>query len=270
MALVVAAVVSGSAAGVSGWRHNDAEVERAPGQFAPRTAPVPPLGPPADVAIRALIARLPLVDDPQLSEVTLPELSGKLLSYDLRVESFEGPDITEAMWQGAILTGIVADRLAASGAQLGDVQATLVSPHGERQPVGGAIGNMVRDQAFDIPAAEELDQIADRLESAGMTPARVATVGGLQPAVVIRAVTRNASEAAQRYSEDQIGTLQGLLARDPRSLEGIYLEIEDVHGDPVVISALASRVGGAMIWVRPDLDKRPRRGLMPIPERAES
>lgn len=75
------------------------------------------------------------------------------------------------------MTGVVADRLAASGAQLGDVQATLVSPHGERQPVGGAIGNMVRDQAFDIPAAEELDQIADRLESAGMTPARVATVG---------------------------------------------------------------------------------------------
>jgi hypothetical protein len=229
-----------------------------PVQYAPRTGELPTLASTPDGVVAAIAAGLPLVLDArvvtgpvQLFESRAPE-PALVLEYDLGVASFEPGAGTQASWQGHLLAGAVADVYEVRGfGTIREVRATLVTPEGSRQKIGGGFGNTVPDQLFDDPPAS-LGEIAAR-EGAqlGLRSVRVSTVRAIQPAVVLVATTdtplASVNAVRQRDVVDQ------LLGCPRKHLEGNYLELRDSADKLVYASGEARRAAAGNWFVDPSL-----------------
>jgi hypothetical protein len=234
-----------------------------PVQFAPAVGNIPIVNGPPDTVVSTLAARLPLIANGRVVTETLPvsdtgdTAAVPVLEYDLRVSSFDGPDITEALWQANLLAGAVVDEFHARGfGDIAEAHGTLVDPSGRRQEIGGGIGHAAPNQVFnDVPGSigTTIASLASRF---GLRSTHVTTVTALQPAVVVHATTD--TPAISLTALNSGGGLAAILGGPARWFEGVYLDLRDSSGAPVLLTGTAARAGAATTWVKPGLGVEPR------------
>ena len=185
-----------------------------------------------------------------------------VLRYELAVPSSAGLDRSEALWQGDLLVGAVADEYVARGfGEIGGAWASLITPGGEVVPYGGAVGNIVRDQVFlDLPLNLGAT-IAQRGALFGLRDVHVTFLSVLQSAVVIKATSDHPKRAVAHLKHR--GGVGALLRRPPTNFEGAYLQVDDATGSPMYVDAVASRNGTRLSGVDPRLGLG--RGSLDVP-----
>jgi hypothetical protein len=259
LAVVIAVVAASVAVGTFAGGSTDG----APVQLAPGAGAVPVVdGTPSQV-LATLAGRLPLVSNPSVAEVTIPPapdptaagnpVAGLALSYDLVVDSTSGSDIGQAMWEGDLFVGAVADEFVARGfGEIVDVSGTLVTPNGARQAIGGGVGRVVREQVFDQIPGELGATVVRNAGDIGLRSVGVKTFSVLQGGVlVIDAVSD--SPVADVSALLSKGGLDFLLGQSPANFEGVFLEIDDRGGNPVYTQGAAPRDGAGNWWATPSL-----------------
>jgi hypothetical protein len=263
--LVGLAVVLGAAVAVASSDRGPAS-DGAPVQVAPARGHIPQVaGAPAS-AVDRLASGLKTVRNPIVAPATDSGVSGMELRFDLRVNSFAGADIAQAIWEGNLLGGAVADTFAASGLPpLVSVDATLVDPHGSRQPMGGGLGNVVRDQIFRPITARDIAAVTERAQKLGLRNVAVSRRTVIQDALVVMVDADDPARAVDDLRADG-NALRALLGVPPASYEGVYLEVRDQSGQPAYIEATAPRAGAGTRWARAGLGIDNGRGTMPTPE----
>lgn len=214
-------------------------------------------GTPAQV-VMTLASRLPLVRQAVVQEQTIPGEGSDagsqalVLRYQLLVPTLVGIRRSEALWQGDLLTGAVADEYAVRGfGKIGGAFASLITPTGETADYGGAVGNVVRNQVFlDVPA-DIAAAVTRRAALFGLHHVHVSQVTALQTAIAIKATTgnpkRDVAHLMQRHG------LSALLQRAPGSYEGAFLEIDDASGAARYVVGYAGRNGAKLYWLDPSL-----------------
>lgn len=263
-----AAIAVGTTFGIARAAQADEPPSGSPIQIAPNRGNVPmPVGPPAEV-VAALAARLPLVRN---ARVVLSRISGEegntwseglVLEYELRVSAFEGGAIGQAIWEGDLLTGGVADVYASRGfGAIREVHAWLVTPNGQRSGTVGGVGVVVRDQVFDDFPSDVERTIAKAARLFGLRDVTVAYIQGLQRAIVITATSdhpkRDVTHLTRRRSLDV------LLGRSATDFEGVFLEVKDGAGATVYSVGRAPRNGAGVSWASPELGVRTGFGGIP-------
>ena len=251
------AIAAGTAFGI-GRATAEGPPDGIPVQLAPaRGTLTVPTGTPAEV-VNALAQRLPLVRSASVSTKAIPgeeagtSTEGLVLEYELRVRAMESSAIPEALWQGNLLVGAVADAFASRGfGAISEARASLVTPQGEVRGTSAGIGLVVRDQVFaDFPAdvKSSIEKVAPLF---GLRDIRVSYVEGLQRAIVITATTdhpkRDVTHLVYRRGLDR------LLGRRSTDFEGAYLEVRDSAGATVFAAGRASRNGAGLSWAKPEL-----------------
>lgn len=244
--------------------------DRSPIQFAPAVGNIPFVAGPPAVVVRTLATKLPLIANARVVSDTIPVSDAgetatvPVLEYDLRVPGLNGSDITEALWQGNLLSGALVDEFRARGfGQIAEAHGTLVSPDGQRQIIGGGFGHVAPNQVFnDIPGSIGAS-IAAAASRFGLRSTRVSTVSSLQSCVVVHAITDTPASSVAALIRN--GGLRAILDGSPTRFEGIYLDVRDGSGAPVYISATAARAGAATFWVKPGLGVQPRGKLQRAP-----
>lgn len=229
-----------------------------PIQIAPRRGPIPAVaGTPARV-VSTIAARLPLVAAARVVTGAIPvsdegnaTRKARVLEYDLRVSSFGGSAISEALWQGDLLSGAVADEYCARGfGTIEEIRGTLVTPNGKRSPVGGGLGNVFHDQVFNEVPGSIGATITSAAAQFGLRDVEVSTVQGLQQAIVIRATTDTPARTVAELRRSGVGALLG---GPSQRFEGVYLEVRDTSGKPLYVVETASRDGEGGGWLTPSL-----------------
>ena len=229
-----------------------------PIQIAPRRGPIPAVaGTPVRV-VSTIAARLPLVASARVVTGAIPVSDeGKatrkahVLEYDLRVSSFGGSAISEAIWQGSLLSGAVADEYCARGfGTIEEARGTLVAPNGMRRPVGGGLGNVFHDQVFDDVPVSIGATVTNAAARFGLRDVEVSTVQGLQQAIVIHTTTDTPARTVAELSRSGV---DALLGGPPQRFEGVYLEVRDPSGKPLYVFESASRDGEGGGWLTPSL-----------------
>lgn len=245
-------------------------VDGAPTLFSPRRGAIPVVATTPAGVLRALDRTLPLVDNVDVVDRTIPNEDGTAgptvlsLEFDLLVDSFEGPDLTRAIWEGNLLAGAVADHYAALGlGAIGQVLGTFVTPDGRRQVYGGGLGDVVRDQLFDEPPAAAV--VRERATVLGLRDVTLSIGRVVQATIVVEGRADDPQQTALRLA-GQPGGVAELLGAAPTSFEGVVIDVRDRNGAPVLRLGTAARAGASTVWTRPDLDI-PRRELAKIPER---
>jgi hypothetical protein len=229
-----------------------------PIQVAPARGAIPSFkGSPA-AGISKLAEGLPLISNPHVVVGTIPAESGGpgttgfILEFDLAVPAFGGSAITKALWEGQLFAGAVADEYAASGLQpIAEVHPTLVTPDGSRQPAGGGVAGQIHDQIFDHVPSNVGATVAAAAPRFGLRQVKVSTVTAIQNAVVIDAVSDTPKAAVQALGKSEQGILGALLGVRPGSYEGVFVEIRDSQGRPMLIDASAPRSGAGIAWADP-------------------
>jgi hypothetical protein len=259
LAVVAGLVVASASVAVAvAARSGGSPPDGSPMQLAPSTGQVPVVSGTPSAVVTALAAHLPLVSNAAVVSTTIPGegnnpgTQGLEVTYDLHVKSTQGPDIAQALWEGDLLVGAIADEYAARGfGQIVAAAATLVTPDGARDPIGGGVGEVVRNQVFNAVPSDIGTTISSAARGVGLHSVSVATIRGLQDAVVIHAVSNNpASDVAVLQKQ---GGLDALLQQSPANFEGAYLEIDNTAGSPVYIVATAPRDGSGTSWSDPSL-----------------
>ncbi|HVN62430.1 MAG TPA: hypothetical protein VMT59_14315 [Gaiellaceae bacterium] len=229
-----------------------------PMQLSPSRGNVPLVAASPSEIVSAIAERLPLVSNAAVVTATIPGEGGNAptqgleVTYDLNVQSTQGPDITQALWEGDMLVGAVADEYAAGGfGQIITANATLVTPDGQRDPIGGGVGKVVRDQSFNAIPANIESTVTSAAKGIGLGSVRVETITGLQDAIVIHAVSNTPASTVATLL--QRGGTAALLGQASTNFEGTYLEIDDTAGSPVYIAATAPRDGSGTEWTDPSL-----------------
>jgi hypothetical protein len=245
-----------------------------PVQYAPRTGVLPTLASTPLGVLAVIAAGLPLVSEPRVVTRAIPLAeSGRpepalILEYDLSVSSFDVGATTQAIWQGNLLTGAVVDVYAAQ--RFGTVRgahATVVTPDGNRDELGGGFGNAVRNQLFDDPPALLGELAAEAGAEFGLRDVQASTVQAIQPAVVLIATTATPVESANALN--QHGALAKLVGGPINHLEGLYLELRNAAGTPLYAVGKAPRAAAGNTWADPSLGLNVGRRRMP-PSRTPS
>jgi hypothetical protein len=222
-------------------------------QVAPSRGRIAPFRPNVDAGLAGLARTLPLVRNPRLGRIDVDDVHGPLLEFDLAVPAVDGGRAAEALWQGEVFTGAAAAKLAAGGTKLVEVHETLVTPDGSRQPIGGGLGHVVRDQLFAKAPANIVAAVAANAARDGLRDVRTEVLHGLQDAIDIHVRTDDVSKTASTLRENP-GILAAILGSAPTEYEGVFFEIDDAKGDPVYVRGINGSNGSSMIWGRPGFD----------------
>jgi hypothetical protein len=159
-----------------------------------------------------------------------------------------------AQWEAMVAEGAIADRIAGDAPALQDVvgnlDVTLTLPDGTTDDVGGGTGYVTSGEVFGAQASgvgdSEIEQHVDTvLASYGLRSDRVRVLHPLGPAVWVVASTDDSSRIRGRFDELQ----NALLGTAPDfSYEGLYLEIDNAKGEPLIRVGNALRNGGGVSW----------------------
>ena len=240
-----------------------APADGSPVQFSRERGPVQAFGQDLAQGLRSLSSAVPAVSNPVIRPATDPGAVGLELSFDLAVASSDGADIARPMWAAHLFAGAVADKIAASGRPpLVSVGATLVLPDGTRQPIGGGLGTVVRDQRFRTASDEVSETIRVNAKAAGFEDVTVSTMAIIQDALIITATAEDPKAAVGLLRSGGSGTLAGLLGTRPADFEGVYFEVRDETGAPAYIEAVAPRAGAGMAWSDAGLGLRLGKGQL--------
>jgi len=172
---------------------------------------------------------------------------------DLNVTATQGSAITKALWERDLFTGALRDEFAARGfGTIIDGNATLVTPDGSRQPVGGGVSlGVAPNEVFDSIPSGMSSTVTDAASSVGLRSVQVTTMKALQDVLLIHAVSDSPASDIGKLRQE--GDLAFLLGQTPANFEGVYLEIDNSAGSPVYIVDTAPRDGGGGLWFDPSL-----------------
>ena len=127
---------------------------------------------------------------------------------------------------------------------------TVVTPDGARDHVGGGLGKVVPDQVFDAVTPELQTRVARNAASQGLTNVRVSTFQVVNDVIEIQATT-TAPPAAAASAFYKARGLNGLLGESENNFEGVYFQLDDANGHPILIESTAPRAGGGGYWAAP-------------------
>lgn len=265
-AVVVLGVTSGVTVAVTAYASSGPTTDALTGQLSPSLGNVPVIQGTASQVLATLASRFPLISNPSTVAETVPAspdpgspgtaVTGLKLLCDLQVNSTKGSDITQALWERDLFTGAVRDEFAAQGfGNIIDGDATLVTPDGARQSAGGGVSLALRtDQSFDAIPSDISTTVSNQASTIGLHSTQLQTMPALQDVLVIHTVSDSppADVAALR----QHGGLAFLLGQPPTNFEGVYLQVDDVSGNPMYITYTAPRDGAVGWWADPSLGIR--------------
>jgi hypothetical protein len=225
-------------------------------QYAPRTGELPTLASTPDGVVAAIAAGLPLVLDARVVTGLVQLFESRPLSLRWCSNTTWASRVSNlapvASWQGHLLAGAVADVYEVRGfGTIREVRATLVTPEGSREDIGGGFGNTVPNQLFDDPPTSVGEIAAREGAQIGLRSVRASTVRAIQPAVVLVATTD--SPLASVNAVRQRGVVDKLLGCPRKHLEGNYLELRDSADKLVYASGEARRADAGNWFVDPSL-----------------
>ena len=179
--------------------------------------------------------------------------SGRALQVDLSASTWSGSTgPIRAFWEGSLVQGAVAEQLAvgedtSTGLTGGAFVAHL--PDGTVHAMEAGAGQVRKGQVFS-----HLDAAGQKTAIAGMQ--KTLNSFGLD-AVSISFYTYR-DDAVEIICEVPAGgeltdfeQLRQALTGDPATYEGVYLEVRDSDGSPIIASATAFRTGAGSLWVDP-------------------
>jgi hypothetical protein len=197
--------------------------------------------------------RMDLADVPQLAGLTsTPTPYGLQVVVTLTRNDGRVPDV----WLADLAVGAVAERSRSNQAVANDVvaSATAVGPGEGGQTVTTSLGvGAVRlGQVFGSPSDSALTaHVADVAKSHGLAVADLQILHPLETAVRVTFVVPDG--AAVDWTIDQLRTA---LVGDPPDVEGLFIELDDSHGQPLLQSGVAYRTGEGGLWFAPGEDAR--------------
>lgn len=151
------------------------------------------------------------------------------------------------LWEAGLVVGAVRDAMHDNGDYLYASRLSLLLPNGETvADVDGCCGNVVYDQLFDTPPADQIPSIIRAAATnSGLTIKSVEIINVDQPAPAVVATTDE--EPVKLFS--QLGDITRQLFGRPTRYEGYYLEIRGQGSEPIVIEMANFRTGESTRWV---------------------
>ena len=162
------------------------------------------------------------------------------------------PSMAKPLWGAALLTGAMADTIAARHQDRFTMTTSLVDPNGNAVDYGGLGGNVARGQVFPpLPEGVNEATIGEGVQHLGWTANSVVFSRGLQPTVAISATITDPASAAQVFED---ATWQMILGDARNSFEAAYLEVRSTEGLLLGITNYGLRTGWGFTWIRSEYD----------------
>jgi hypothetical protein len=246
--VAVAAVMAGSRA-MSNNDHTGDPVTYAGGQSTPLAS----LSANAVTSDAAAQVMKDLSGEPQLAGVTTESTPSGLQVVVTLTRNEDGvPDV----WLADLAVGAIAERSHTDQAVANDLvsSATAVGPGKGGEPVTTYLGvGAVRlGQVFGSPSDSALTaQVADVAKTHGLTVAELQILHPLESALSVKFVVPDG--ATIDWTIDQLRT--DLVGGSP-DVEGVFIELDDSHGQPLLQSGVAYRTGEGGLWFAPGQDAR--------------
>ena len=170
-------------------------------------------------------------------------------------DSDSGPSAVLATWEAEVAEGAIADLINPGAKSLADVihgaTIELQTPDGALHDVGAEIGNIAPNQQF---GAEESDaqarsSVIKSLSTLGIDATGVEILNPLDRAIRVVAVAPDIESL-----KTSVPALSRAVLGDPPAFEGMYIEVRDKTGAPVVVLCSMLRNGSGGFWLRPGLN----------------
>jgi hypothetical protein len=194
-----------------------------------------------------------LSGEPQLAGVTTKSTpSGLQVAVTLTRNDDGVPDV----WLADLAVGAVAERSHTDQAVASDVvsSATAVGPGkgGDTVTTNLGIGAVRLGQVFGSPSDSALTaHVADVAKRHGLTVADLQILHPLESALSVTFVVPDGAKI-----DWTIDALRTDLVGESPDVEGVYIELDDAHGQPVLQSGAAYRTGEGGLWFAPGQDAR--------------
>ena len=162
------------------------------------------------------------------------------------------PDV----WLADLAVGAVAERSRSNEAVANEVISTAIAVGSDMRgnPVTTSLGiGAVRlGQVFGSPDDAALtDHVADVAESHGLTVVHLRILHPLESALSVTFMVPDGAPIGWTIDE-----LRTDLAGAAPELEGVFIELRDSHGQPLLHSGVAYRTGAGGLWFAPGQDLR--------------
>ena len=234
-----------------------------PLQLSPTQGQTPSLGSDASSIIAALKSRVPDVSSIQISSEAVSNGSGTgtqdylIAHIEIAARADSGSDVARATWEGNLVGGALKTALTQAGLTPPyGTDLTMVLPDGSTDHIGGGIGNVVPNQAFDAVTPALQSTVTQNAAAEGFTNVHVSTFQVINDVMEIHA-TATTAPAAATQSFLKAGGLDGLLGESQNDFESVYFEIDDSTGNPLLISAANPRAGAGVFWADPSTGLQP-------------
>ncbi len=160
------------------------------------------------------------------------------------------------VWLADLAVGAVAERSHSGHAVANDIiaTATAVGPStgGDSHTTDLGVGAVRLGQLFGSPADSLLSaQVANVAKRHGLTVGDLQVLHPLESALRVTFVVPDGAKID--WTIDQLRT--ELVGEWP-DVEGVFLELDDSHGEPLLQSAVAYRTGEGGLWFAPGQDAR--------------
>lgn len=184
---------------------------------------------------------------------TADDWQGNWLYATINVDSLTNAAYLPELWEADLLQGALAESMNAGQRDLANVVVgstfTARLPDGSEATLGGGAGDVAAYQEFAAPTDDNaVAQAQTVLSKFGLATIDVRVLHPLDSALYVVAQVKDVNTLA-----NQLNVLQNDLLGSPLEFEGLYLEIRDSSGQPIVRSASAFRSGAGHIWAKPDL-----------------
>jgi hypothetical protein len=194
-----------------------------------------------------------LSGEPQLVGLTTKVTPSGL---EVVVTMTRNDDRVPDVWLADLAVGAVAERSHSNEAVANDIISTAIAigPDNGGNPVTTSLGiGAVRlGQVFGSPSDSALTvHVGDVAESHGLTLADLRILHPLESALSVAFVVPDG--ASIDWTLDELRTnLVGV----PPEVEGVFIELRDSQGQPLLLSGVAYRTGESGLWFAPGQDSR--------------
>lgn len=205
---------------------------------------------PSDAAVQVM---KDLSGQPQLAGLTTRSTPSGL---QVVVTLTRNDDGVLDVWLADLAVGAVAERSHTDQAVASDLvsSATVVGPGkgGDMVTTSLGIGAVRLGQVFGSPGDSALTaSVADVAERHGLTVADLQILHPLESALSVKFVVPDGAKI-----DWTIDGLRTDLVGKPPVVEGLFIELDDSHGQPLLQSGVAYRTGEGGLWFAPGQDRR--------------
>ncbi len=188
---------------------------------------------------------------------------GPWLYFTTPAGAQRGADIVKPAWEAMLVAGAYRDRSTDAGlpANIG-FSIRSVMPDGSSADLAG--GDSILGPQMSTPAtAYTADQIVQKISAHFPTHQLVInSISFVRPNQLAPVVVATTSDPQAFINSDY--DLKSIFG-DVNSYEGVYVQVNDEQGNPVIVLGIAPRIGEVTRWIRPNLDTHGSSGVAPIP-----